>query len=165
MTYGMNFAPHDAVNNPSYTTTQSRLQIDLNNPAPLFNVVTQSAGTAWNVSTANPFNISEQLLVVNHQLGYVPQVYVAFLLLPISGASSGATYTGQYSMGQLLIYEAALVNEYINYSVNTTTLTINHVLTGGGFDVGPYTSPANQYLIQVKYLICNNPVVQTITIN
>lgn len=166
--YGMNFAADggDAIHFPTYTTTQNRLQIDLNNPAPLFDLIKIPAGTNFSVDLGQVQQDSEQLYIVNHNLGYIPQVYVVFLLLPTTSSSTGALTVGAYSFGEMLIAEGGSSTDIINYAINSQTLTINHIVTSDGTDPGfSYTSPANQYLIQIKYLICNNPAIQTISIN
>jgi len=167
MSYGMNFAADggDAKNSPTYTTTQNRLQIDLNNPAPLFDLITIPAGTNFSVDLTQVQSDTEQLYVVNHALGYKPQVYLVFLLVPANPTSSGAVSSGTYTIGQMLLNQGGGGQDAITYSVNSQTLTINHTVSSNGSGGGSYTSPANQYLIQVKYLICNNPSIQTVTLN
>ena len=165
--YGMNFAPQggSAITSPTYSSLQTRLQIDLNNPAPPFNVVTIGAGTAFSVSNSTPQSDSEQLLLVTHNLGYPPQVYVTFLLTPNSGSSSGVSSVNTYSLGQMTITNNGIVADYIGFQVTTTTMAIVHTVVSSGQGTGSYTSPANQYNVQIKYLICNNLGIQTLSFN
>jgi len=165
--YGMNFAPQggNAINAPTYSSLQERLQIDLNNPAPLFDVVTVGAGSAFSVSQSTVQSDSEQLLVINHNLGYIPQVYVTFLLTPNSGSSSGANSVDTYSLGQMTITNNGYVADYIGFQLTTTTMAVVHTVASSGEGTGSYTSPANEYNVQIKYLICNNLGIQTLSFN
>lgn len=165
--YGMNFANTngDAVHNPTYTTTQNRLQIDLNNPAPLFNLITLEAGTGFSIDLSTITTDSEQLAVINHNLSYVPQVYTTFYLIPINPSINPSTFANTYGIGQVLLGEGGNSVDFIGYTVNSTTLTFNHTVESFGGGSGSYTSVAPDYKVQIKYLICNNPQVQTITLN
>lgn len=160
--YGMNFAADggDAIHNPTYSTTQNRLQIDLNNPAPLFDNLIISAGTGSSVDFSVAEEISEQLLVINHNLGYVPQVLSVFSLI----SKSTGLYQG-YGLGFALLAEGGAGQDWIDYSINAQTFTINHHNESFGGDTGSYTSTAPDFNLWVKYLICNNPAIQTISIN
>jgi hypothetical protein len=165
MSYGMNFGTTDAINSPTYTTTQNRLQIDLNNPAPLFNLVTIPAGTGFSVNLAAVQSDTEQLLLVNHNLGYVPQVYVTMILTPINPTNNPSTYAGAYGIGVGLIAAGGAAVDSIGYALTTTTMTINHTVTSNGQGSGSYTSYAPDYNLTIKYLICNNVGIQTIIFN
>lgn len=153
--YGMNFAKQggNAIQSPTYSSLQARLQIDLNNPAPLFDVVTMAAGTAININEAVVETISEQLLVVDHNLGYIPQAYLFFQ----------AQLT--YSLGFYIISGGELVNDSVGYILTPTTLTINHTVESFGNGTGSYTSTAASIQLNVKYLICNNLGIQTLSFN
>lgn len=151
--YGMNFGVTDPLHSPSYTTTRTRLQSDLTNPAPLFDVKTLSAGSAISVNLAVSQTISEPLLVVSHRLGYIPQVYTLYNLL------------GTYSIGQIVLASGGSAIDFIGYTLGTQLFTIVHTVQSFGGGSGNYTSPAPNYKVWVKYIICNNPSIQTISIN
>lgn len=163
--YGMSFSPTDAINLPTYSTNTNRLQSDLTNPAPLFNVRTIPAGTGSSIDFSITETISEQLLVVNHELGYLPQVYIVFYLIPKDPSVDPSTFSGAYTIGQMFLAEGGAGADFINYTVNTQTLTINHINESFGGSSGSYTSYAPDYNLWVKYIICNNSQIQTITIN
>ena len=165
MSYGMNFGVQDAINNPNYSTTQNRLQIDLNNTAPLFNLITIPAGTGFSVNLAAVQSDSEQLYLINHNLGYIPQVYVTFQLVPINPSNNPSSYAGTYGLAIAIIAEGGSGSDYINYALTTTTMTINHTTSSNGQGSGSYTSYAPDYNVIIKYLICNNVGIQTITFN
>ena len=140
MSYGMNFGVSDAINNPNYTTTQNRLQIDLNNPAPLFNALTIPAGTGFSVNLTQVQSDTEQLLLVTHNLGYIPQTYVTFFLTPTNPANNPSTYAGAYGIGIVILNQSGAGVDSISYSLTTTTMTINHAVTSNGTGIGSYTS-------------------------
>jgi hypothetical protein len=165
MNYGMNFGTQDAVHSPTYTTTQNRLQIDLNNPAPLFNALTIPAGTGFSVDLTQVQSDSEQLLLVTHNLGYIPQAYVTFLLTPINPTNNPSSYAGAYGIGLVLIAAGGALVDSITYNLTSTTMTINHNVNSLGMGSGSYTSYAPDYNLTIKYLICNNQGIQTITLN
>jgi hypothetical protein len=165
MSYGMNFGVSDAANNPNYTTTQNRLQIDLNNPAPLFNLVTVGAGTAFSVDLTQVQSDTEQLLLVVHDLGYIPQVYTTLYLEPINPNIAPSNFNYSYGIGLVLLAEGGAGDDVIDYNVTSTTFTVNHTVQSFGGGTGSYTSYAPDYNLTIKYLICNNVGIQTITFN
>lgn len=160
--YGIQFGNTDAINNPDiYTSTRNRLQIDLTNNAPLFNVKTVPAGSAFSVSFNVAQTITEQLLLINHNLGYIPEVYTVFTLTLLSTGVASS-----YALGQIFIANGGGGADYINYTATANTLQINHVVVSYGFGGGgSYTSTANLYNLTVKYLICNNLGIQSSNYN
>lgn len=158
--YGMQFGPQDALHSPTYSTIQNRLQVDLDNPLDkLFDVVTFPAGTAFSVNEAAVQTDTEQLYVVNHGLGYKPQVYVVFSLILI-GSNSLLTF----ALDEALLGVSNAITDSINYQINGSTLNINHTVSSNGSGSGSYTSAANTYEVQMKYIICNNPHIRTPTL-
>lgn len=157
--YGMQFGT-DALHNPSYSTLQKRLQINLNNPyGKQFNVVSVPGGTNFSVDESQVQSATEQLFTVTHGLGYIPQTYVVFSQIPI-GSNQTAASSG-YDMEQITIASSAVLSDTITYIVNTTTLTVNHTVSSIGGGSASYTSTAANYTLQIKYLICNNPQIRT----
>lgn len=166
--YGMNFAGQggDAINAPVYSSLQSRLQVDLNNTAPLFNIITIPCGSAFSVNLLTTTVISEQLgTPIIHGLGYIPQVIAVFYLIPIGTPATPSNYAYSYSLGQSLLAQGGGGQDIINYSVNSQTLSFNHIVSSTSGGVGSYTSIAPSYKVQIKYLICNNPQIQTLSFN
>lgn len=158
--YGMQFGLIDALHAPSYSTLNNRLQINLNNPlGKQFDVPIISAGTNVNISLAADETITEQLLLVTHGLGYIPQTYVVFSLL-----AQGSTQTpGEvgYTEEQVYFMQGDTGSDFISYVVGKDTFTILHYVVSTGTGSGTYTSTAANYNLQVKYLICNNTQIRT----
>lgn len=161
--YGMQFGTRDAIHDPFYTTNQDRLQINLFNPlGNQFDVVQVPAGTAFSVDLSTVATDEEQLLTVTHGLGYIPQVYVVFSLIPVNSGDAPAS-EGYYEEIVLLVNGDA-GSDVIAYTIDENTFTVTHTVTSYGTGSGSYTSTANLYTLQVKYLICNNTHVRTTVI-
>lgn len=160
LSYGMQFGPTDALRAPDYSTLQERLQINLNNLlGKQFDVKTITAGTAINIDLTDVETISEQLLVITHGLGYVPQTYAVFSLIPKSSTETPSELG--YTEEEVLLSEGGSGQDYISYTIDKDTFTVLHYVTSNGTGTGDYTSSANTYNVQVKYLICNNTKIRT----
>lgn len=158
--YGMQFGTTDAIHDPFYTTNQNRLQTNLFNPlGKQFDVISIPGGTAFSIDLSTVVTDTEQLFTITHGLGYVPQTYVVFSPILI-GSGQTAGQTG-YNEEIVILASGGTGTDVIDYTVNEDTFTINHTLTCDGSGSGSYTSTANLYTLQVKYLICNNTQIRT----
>ena len=161
--YGMQFGTTDAIHDPFYTTNQNRLQTNLFNPlGAQFDVVTISAGTAFSVDLSTVATDTEQLLSVTHGLGYIPQTYVVFSTILI-GSGDTPGQAGYYEE-EVYLTVGDGISDTISYTVNEDTFTVNHNVISNGTSSGSFTSAANLYTLQVKYLICNNTQIRTTVI-
>jgi hypothetical protein len=157
--YGMNFGSRDAENNPSYTTLRDRLQVDLSNNAPLYNVRTDPAGSALPVDFSVASILQETIFQVIHGLGYIPQTYTVFTLSNKDGTP--LAIGSQYSINRMLLAQGGFGEDYIQSSVNNSIFSVVHYNISYGGGTGGGASLAPLYNISTKYIICNNPVVQT----
>lgn len=154
--FGMAFGQRGLLD-PDYTTDRQRLQVDLNNFTKLFDVITVPAGTNATVVSGPTAIFKENLFELEHGLGYIPQVYVAFQLLPKAG---GAPL--YYAINLVLLAEGGDGSDLITYDINEQFFTINHVMDATEGGIGDViVSTAGNYEIKVKYLICNNKQIQT----
>ena len=164
--YGMQFTSNkDAIGESTYLSTQQRLQSDVTNTVPLFNITTIPAGTGIPIDWSTVVTNSEQLFLVTHSLGYIPQVLILFHLIPISLSNNPSTFSGAYTMGGIVLAEGGNFTDWIDYTVTAETLTINHHNQSYGAGTGSYTSLAPAYNLWFKYVICNNTQIQTVTLH
>lgn len=152
--FGMAFGSQDLVNDPAYTTLNKRLQVDLNNKNRLFDVVPTSAGT--NLSTPPGFFQSETLLQIDHNLGYVPQVFVTFTLL-----DKGTTTIERYAVDEVILQLGGPTSDLIVYKIDEESFTVLHTVDNT-FGITTVTSTAGNYDLKTKYIICNNTQIHTI---
>lgn len=132
---------HDA-----FRSDRPRLQVAMGR-SPGHTGIELVKGTGIQVFAAGPHTASETLFRMNHGLKYRPKAFAYF----------NQSTNNSYAIGTYF-YGFGAIDDYLKFEVDDTEFRIMHYLVDN-LGISDYTSLApNSGTIQVKRLICSNPV-------